>query len=107
MPQQTNPVDRRQQREAILEKLSQKEINQDEAERQLLDLDNPVPAEMPPPPAKQNNSGCGCLIAVVLALALAGLLVLLLGFFGVRTTRSQAIQHHETIMRNHIEALNR
>jgi uncharacterized protein HemX len=106
MPQQTNPVDRRQRREAILEKLSRKELSRDEAERQLLDLDSPLPSEMPPPPAQKNNRGCGCgcgcLTAVVLALALIGLL--LLGFFGIR---AQSIQHHETIMRNHIEALNR
>ena len=96
LPEQTNPVDRKQRRTAILEKLSQKEISQNEAERQLLELDNPVPAEMPPPPAPQKNHGCGCLIATVIALALIGLLILALGLFGVerRQTHKRAIIHH-------------
>lgn len=81
-----NPTDRQQLREAILEQLSRKEINQDEAERQLLELDNPVPEEMPPPPQRRNGRGCGCLIAATVAIALLALLLPLLLFFAVSVT---------------------
>ena len=84
--EETRRVDRRQEREAILEQLARKEIGQDEAERKLRELDNPVPAEMPPPPVQPNNRalgcGCGCLVVILLALLIAPLLFILLAHFG-------------------------
>lgn len=91
-----NPEARNQRREAILDKLAQKEITRDEAEQQLLELDTPLPEQMPTPPRPpKGGCGSGCLIAVIcglVALVLAILLIISLLFVGVRTTSEE---YHE------------
>lgn len=94
-----NPEARNQRREAILGQLANKTISREEAERQLRELDNPLPEQMPaaPPPAG-NGCGKGCLVAGICAIiALGVLLLLLLGMFGItgRTMHRQAIRIEE------------
>jgi hypothetical protein len=64
-----NPEARNQRREAILDQLAKKEITSEDAEQQLLELDNPLPEQMPVTPPK---SGCGmslgCLVAAICGL---------------------------------------
>lgn len=94
-----NPMARNQRREAILEKLAQKEITRSEAEQLLLELDKPLPETMPVPPPPKSGCGSGCLIAVVcglVALVVAILLLMSLLFVGVKTTVRE--QHHAVQM---------
>lgn len=79
----TSTEGRRQQREEILEKLAAQEMSREDAESALLELDKPLPEQMPLPP--QTRSGCGgagCLIvAVVAALVVVVLFVAVLFLF--------------------------
>jgi hypothetical protein len=87
-----NPVARNQRREAILEKLAQKEITRTEAEQQLLELDQPLPETMPMAPPPKGGCGSGCLLAVACGLVLLVVTILLLmslSFVGVKTTVSK------------------
>lgn len=96
------PGERSRRREAILERLASKELSREEAEQQLLELDNPVPAEMPGAPQRKGNGaalGCGCLVAVLLAIVAAVLLFGLL--FGFRSHHVRA----ETIRLEHLRQL--
>lgn len=105
-----DPAERNRQREAILEKLAGKELTCEEAEQQLLELDKPLPEQMPPPPPPTNKGcGFGCLIAAILGfMAFIVLLVLLYGFVGHRV-RSVEQQHQAMQMEHmrHIEEMNR
>ena len=91
------PEARNQRREAILGRLANKEITRDEAEQQLLELDKPLPEQMPvaPPPAR-NGCGRGCLVAVICGIVAVVLLLLLLFglFFGFRV---QNVHHQNAI----------
>lgn len=84
-----NPAARNQRREEILGRLARKEISRDEAERQLVELDNPVPAQMPAtPPPPRNGCGSGCLVAVICGMVAFVLLLLLLGSFFLHRNRT-------------------
>ena len=75
----SNPEMRSQRREAILKGLANKEISQEEAERQLLDLDTPLPEQMPAP-VRAAGKGCGkgCLVAVICGVVAFVVIILLL-----------------------------
>jgi uncharacterized membrane protein len=95
-----NPEARNQRREAILERLAKKEISSEEAEQQLLALDNPLPEQMPvAPPPPRNGCGSGCLVAVICGIVIFVLLILVLlgSFFFMRTNevRAHAIRTEE------------
>ena len=74
----SNPEMRSQRREAILNGLANKEITQEEAERQLLDLDTPLPEQMPAPAPAGKGCGKGCLVAVICGVTAFVVLILLL-----------------------------
>ena len=88
-----DPAERNRQREAILEKLANKELSREEAEQELLELDKPLPEQMPaPPPAGGKGCGAGCLVAAIVGIIGFILLPLLLyGMFGIRVQHS--IEH--------------
>ena len=88
-----DPSERNRKREAILNQLAAKEITKEDAEQQLLELDNPVPEQLPvAPPPPRKGCGTGCLVAVICAIV--AVILLLLSIFGVSVhSVSNAKQH--------------
>jgi len=101
-PQETtDPAERNRKREEILKQLAAKEITKEEAEQQLLELENPVPEQLPAaPPPPRNGCGSGCLVAVICAIVAVVILFLLL-FAGLNvfhvSTRQFTPYQHEVI----------
>jgi uncharacterized membrane protein len=92
----SNPEMRGQQRETILEGLANKEITQEEAERQLLDLDTPLPEQMPAPLPAGKGCGKGCLVAVICGVV-AFVVIILLLFLMLFGLKAQTIHHAPSI----------
>ena len=90
-----DPSERNRKREAILNQLATKEITKEDAEQQLLELDNPVPEQLPVAPAPpRNGCGTGCLIAVICAIVAIAILFLL--FFGTLTVSHRSTSQYTT-----------
>lgn len=89
-----HPEERNQRREAILGQLASKEITRAEAEQQLLELDNPLPEQMPMAPPPKSRGGSGCLIAAICGLvAFVILILLVVSFFFVAVEKTSS-EHH-------------
>lgn len=88
-----NPAERNRRREAILEKLAAKEISREDAEQQLVELDKPLPEQMPVPPP-QTNKGCGggCLVATICLIIVLALLLLAV-FLPAVVHSKQSVEH--------------
>jgi cytochrome c-type biogenesis protein CcmH/NrfG len=98
----TDPAERNRKREEILKQLAAKEITKEEAEQQLLELENPVPEQLPAaPPPPRNGCGSGCLVAVICAIVAVLLLLLFLlplagiGFHRASNTAQRITYQHE------------
>lgn len=85
-PEAIDPAERNRKREAILNQLAAKEITKEDAEQQLLELDNPVPEQLPVAPLPpRRGCGAGCLVAVICIIV--AVILLLLSVFGVTSVR--------------------
>jgi uncharacterized membrane protein len=99
-PEAIDPAERNRKREAILNQLAAKEITKEDAEQQLLELDNPVPEQLPiAPPPPRRGCGAGCLVAVICAIV--AVILLLLFLFGLNifhvTMRPQHITYQHEV----------
>ena len=105
-----DPEMRNRQREMILERLAAREISREEAEAQLLDLDRPLPEQLPMPPRKQVN-GCfvGCLAALIVGILVFLFLILMVfDIHFMRIRRAEARQQAYQIEKIHqVEEINR
>lgn len=105
-----NPEARNQRRETILGQLAKKEISREEAEKLLLELDNPLPRQMPTTPPPKSGCGSGCLIAIICGLVAGVILILLLMsllFVSVETTSSEYEVQVEEMRKAQIEEMRR